>query len=359
MNRTLHVQLGQRSYPIVIGGGLLHDRALLREHIAARQVLLVSNTVVAPLYAAPLLAALSDRQVVEAILPDGEQYKTLDTASRVFDVLMANRFGRDAMVVALGGGVVGDLAGFAAGCYQRGIGFVQMPTTLLADVDSSVGGKTAVNHPGGKNMIGVFHQPRAVLADVALLATLPERELHAGLAEIIKYGLICDPDFFAWLEQNIAALMARDAAALSHAIHRSCEIKAGIVARDERETGERALLNLGHTFGHAIEAATGYTAWLHGEAVGAGMLIAADLSRRLGMLGDQEVRRIALLLAAAGLDRPPPRCGVAAAMGYMRMDKKVKSGRVRLVLLRRIGEAFLTGDYPDGQLDATLKEHLG
>jgi 3-dehydroquinate synthase len=359
VNRTLRVQLGERSYPIVIGGGLLQDRTLLREHIPARQVLLVSNTSVAPLYAAPLLDALSDRQVVEAILPDGEQYKTLDSASRVFDVLMANRFGRDAMIVALGGGVVGDLAGFAAGCYQRGIDFVQLPTTLLADVDSSVGGKTAVNHPGGKNMIGVFHQPRAVLADVALLATLPEREVHAGLAEIIKYGLICDPAFFVWLEQNMNALMARETAALTHAIHRSCEIKAQIVARDERETGERALLNLGHTFGHAIEAATGYTEWLHGEAVGTGMLIAADMSRRLGLLSDQQVQRIARLLAAAGLDRLSPRCGADAAMGYMRIDKKVKSGRVRLILLRNIGEAFITGEYPDGQLGATLKEHFG
>ena len=359
MNRTLRVELGERSYPIVIGGGLLQNRDLLREHIAARQVLLVSNTSVAPLYAAPLLDALSDRQVVEAILPDGEQYKTLDSASRVFDVLMANRFGRDAMIVALGGGVVGDLAGFAAGCYQRGIDFVQLPTTLLADVDSSVGGKTAVNHPGGKNMIGVFHQPRAVLADVTLLATLPKRELHAGLAEVIKYGLICDPEFFTWLEQNMSALIARDTAALTHAIHRSCEIKAQIVARDERETGERALLNFGHTFGHAIEAATGYTEWLHGEAVGTGMLIAADLSRRLGMLTDQHVQRIARLLAAAGLDHLAPRCGAKAAMGYMRIDKKVKSGRVRLILLRRIGEAFITGDYADGPLDATLKEHFG
>ena len=283
MRKTLQVTLAERSYPIVIGERLLADAELLRQHVPAQQVLLVSNTTVAPLYAAAVQSAFAGRQLVEVIMPDGEQHKNLATASRVWDVLMANRFGRDAMIVALGGGVVGDLAGFAAACYQRGIDFVQIPTTLLADVDSSVGGKTAVNHPGGKNMIGAFHQPRAVIADVSLLGTLPEREYRAGLAEVIKYGLICAPDFFDWLEAEMPRLRARDAAALTEAVHRSCALKADFVIRDERETGDRALLNFGHTFGHAIEAATSYTEWLHGEAVGTGMSIAADLSHPLAL----------------------------------------------------------------------------
>src|ERR1700722_17000431 len=261
----LTVNLGERSYPILIGSGLLRSRELLAAQLPGRGVVLISNTVVAGLYADALKQALPQAPAAEVILPDGEQYKTLDTASRVFDVLIANRIGRDAVVVALGGGVVGDLAGFVAACYQRGVALVQMPTTLLAHVDSSVGGKTAVNHPGGKNMIGAFHQPRAVIADTDLLQTLPDRELRGGLAEVIKYGLICDPDFFDWIEANIDGLLARSAEALAYAIYRSCQIKAQIVARDEREQGERALLNLGHTFGHAIESATGY-GWQHGEA---------------------------------------------------------------------------------------------
>ncbi len=357
--RTLRVSLGERSYPILIGERLLSDRALVREHVPARQVLLISNTTVAPLYAQSLQAALADKQLVEAIMPDGEQHKNLATAARVWDVLMANRFGRDAMVVALGGGVVGDLAGFAAACYQRGIDFVQIPTTLLADVDSSVGGKTAVNHPGGKNMIGAFHQPRAVIIDVSLLQSLPEREYSAGLAEIIKYGLICDPDFFAWLEAEMPRLRAREAAALIEAIHRSCVIKADFVVRDERETGDRALLNFGHTFGHAIEAVTGYTGWLHGEAVGTGMGIAASMSQRLGLLDAADLQRIHGVLAAAGLDRVAPRCGAQRALDYMQVDKKVKGGRVRLILLRQIGQAFISGDYDDTALDATLHGHFG
>jgi 3-dehydroquinate synthase len=357
--QTLEVQLGERSYPIHIGAGLLRDPNLIRATIAARDVLLISNTTVAPLYAERLTHSLGDRRVVEVIMPDGEQHKTLAMAGRVFDVLIANRFGRDSVVLALGGGVVGDLAGFAAACYQRGIDFIQLPTTLLADVDSSVGGKTAVNHPGGKNMIGAFHQPRAVLTDTELLATLPERELQAGLAEIIKYGLICDADFLSWLEANMQSLRARDTAALGHAILRSCEIKADIVRRDEREQGDRALLNLGHTFGHAIEAATGYTEWLHGEAVGAGLLMAADMSRELGLLGSADVARVAGLLQAAGLRTSAPRVGAVRALDYMRVDKKVQAGRVRLVLLRKPGQAFLTGDYDDGALHKTLVSHFG
>jgi 3-dehydroquinate synthase len=356
--QTLTVALADRSYPIHIGSGLLGNAQLLQPAVAGRDVLLVSNTTVAPLFGAPLLQALAARQVVEVILPDGEQHKSLATASRVFDVLIANRMARDTVIVALGGGVVGDLAGFVAATYQRGIDFVQLPTTLLAQVDSSVGGKTAVNHPGGKNMIGAFHQPRAVLADTDTLATLPGRELQAGLAEVIKYGLICDPQFLAWLELNMPKLLARDPAALAHAIHRSCQVKADIVARDEREQGERALLNLGHTFGHAIEAATGYVEWLHGEAVAAGMLIAADLSCRLGMLHKDDVQRIEALLRAAGLRTQAPRIGAATAAGYMSIDKKVQAGRVRLVLLQGLGKACLARDYDDGALRDTLRAHF-
>jgi 3-dehydroquinate synthase len=361
--QTLTVHLGERSYPILIGTGLSHASAVLAAHIPHRDILLVSNTVVAPLYAGPLKQALTHalagRRVVEVILPDGEQHKTLATAGRVFDVLMANRFGRDAVVVALGGGVVGDLAGFVAACYQRGIDLVQVPTTLLAFVDSSVGGKTAVNHPGGKNMIGAFHQPRAVIADTGVLSSLPERELSAGLAEVIKYGLICDAVFFEWIEAHIEALRAREPLALAHAIHRSCEIKAQIVGRDERELGERALLNLGHTFGHAIEAATGYVEWLHGEAVGTGLLIAADMSQRLGHVGPAVVGRLRALLARAGLPVVAPQIGAARALDYMRVDKKVQAGRVRLVLLAALGHAAITGEYPDAVLEQTLVAHFG
>ena len=357
--QTLTVQLGERTYPIHIGSGLLRDGTLLRAAAGKRDILLVSNVTVAPLYAGLVKSALAGNRIIEVVLPDGEQHKSLATASRVFDVMIANRLGRDAVVVALGGGVIGDLAGFVAACYQRGIDFVQVPTTLLAHVDSSVGGKTAVNHPGGKNMIGAFHQPIAVIADTDLLATLPGRELNAGLAEVIKYGLISDAGFFAWLEQNIDALLARDAAALQRAIYRSCEIKAGIVGRDEREQGDRALLNFGHTFGHAIESATGYVDWLHGEAVATGMLIAADMSARLQHLAAADVERIRRLLLRAGLPVAAPQIGADSALGYMRIDKKVKAGRVRLVLLERIGHAVLTGSYPDAALDATLRANFG
>jgi 3-dehydroquinate synthase len=357
--QTLTVALADRSYPIHIGSGLLRQPQWLQGVIGGRDVLLVSNTTVAPLYAGTLRDALGGRELIEVILPDGEQHKSLATASRVFDVLITNRMARDSVIVALGGGVVGDLAGFVAACYQRGIDFVQVPTTLLAQVDSSVGGKTAVNHPGGKNLIGAFHQPHAVIADTDTLATLPARELQAGLAEVIKYGLICDAQFFAWLEQNMAQLLAREPAALAHAIHRSCQIKAEFVARDEREQGDRALLNLGHTFGHAIEAATGYVEWLHGEAVGAGMLIAADLSRRLGALAVADVQRIEALLRAAGLPTEAPRIGAGTAAGYMSIDKKVQSGRVRLVLMQGLGRARLASDYDDEALRETLRAHFG
>jgi 3-dehydroquinate synthase len=357
--QTLTVELADRSYPINIGAGLLRQQSLLQAAVPARDILLVSNTTVAPLYADAVRQGFNDRRIVEVILPDGEQYKTLANAGRVFDVLIANRFGRDALVLALGGGVVGDLAGFVAACYQRGIDYVQVPTTLLAQVDSSVGGKTAVNHPGGKNLIGAFHQPREVFADTDVLTTLPERELSSGLAEIIKYGLLADSAFFSWLEANMDALRRRDPQALAHAIHRSCQIKAQIVGRDEREQGERALLNLGHTFGHAIEAATGYVEWLHGEAVGVGLLLAASMSQRLGALSPADVARVAKLLERAGLRTAAPQIGAATAAEFMQIDKKVQGGRVRLVLLSSLGAAYVTGDYADDALRSTLHDYFG
>jgi 3-dehydroquinate synthase len=356
---TLTVELAERSYPILIGPGLLDNAALLDEHVPRGTVLLVSNTTVAPLYAAALKQGLGDRTVVEAIVPDGESYKTLATLSRILDVAVANRLARDCTVVALGGGVVGDMAGFAAACYLRGVDFVQVPTTLLAQVDSSVGGKTGVNHPGGKNLIGAFHQPIAVLADTDTLATLPPRELRAGLAEVIKYGLIHDAAFFDWLEVNIDRLLAANPEALTHAIRRSCEVKALIVGRDERERADRALLNLGHTFGHAIESATGYSTWLHGEAVGAGMLMAAAMSRECGFLNATDVARLRALLHRVGLPLAAPDVSPAAALEHMKIDKKVKAGRMRFVLLKRIGAAVVTADYPPEALQATLAGYFG
>jgi 3-dehydroquinate synthase len=357
--QTLKVELGSRSYPILIGTAICSEPDVLREQLPDRDILLVTNTTVGPLYAAPFMRALAGQRVIDVRLPDGEQHKTLDNVARVLDVLVANRFGRDCVVVALGGGVVGDLAGFVAASYQRGVPFVQVPTTLLAQVDSSVGGKTGVNHPGGKNLIGAFHQPRAVISDTATLATLPERELRSGLAEVIKYALIFDAAFLSWLEQHIDAIVQRDPAALAHAIYRSCELKAEVVLADEREQGDRALLNLGHTFGHAIEAATGYTEWLHGEAVAAGMLVAADMSRNLGMLSLADVQRVRDLLARAGLPAQAPRIGAQRALDYMRIDKKARAGRIRLVLLERLGRARFTADYSDAALEATLATHFG
>jgi 3-dehydroquinate synthase len=353
------VELGERSYPILIGPGLLDDAAVLDAHVPRGTVLLVSNTTVASLYAAAIKRGLKDRTIVEAILPDGESYKTLTTLSRIFDVAVTNRLARDSTVVALGGGVVGDMAGFAAACYQRGVDFVQVPTTLLAQVDSSVGGKTGVNHPGGKNLIGAFHQPIAVIADTNTLTTLPPRELRAGLAEVIKYGLIHDAAFFDWLEVNVDRLLAGNAEALTHAIRRSCEIKAQIVGKDERERGDRALLNLGHTFGHAIESATGYSSWLHGEAVGTGMLMAAAMSHECGYLSDADVARLRALLHRVGLPIAAPDVSPQAALEHMKIDKKVKAGRMRFVLLKRIGAAFVTPDYPPEALQATLAGYFG
>ena len=328
--------------------------------IPARDVLLVTNTTVGPLYASRLTAALAPRRCVEVALPDGEMHKTLANVSRMLDVLVANRFSRDACVVALGGGVVGDMAGFAAACYQRGISFVQVPTTLLAQVDSSVGGKTGVNHPGGKNLIGAFHQPAAVFADTSTLNTLPDRELRAGLAEVIKYGLIVDREFFDWLEAHAARAAWRAIPTPStHAIRRSCEIKAEIVGRDEREQGERALLNLGHTFGHAIESATNYSSWLHGEAVGAGMLLAADMSQRLGWISPADVARVERILKMFGLPVDVSALSADTLADKMKIDKKVAAGRIRLVLLKAIGKSVVTGDYADAALRETLRARCG
>ena len=356
---TLNVELGTRSYPILIAGGLLGRPQVFEQHLRARELLIVSNTTVAPLYLGTLTASLGKRRTVEVILPDGEAHKTLANASRVLDVLVGNRLARDCAVLALGGGVVGDLAGFAAACYQRGVDFVQLPTTLLAQVDSAVGGKTGVNHAGGKNLIGAFHQPVLVLNDTATLATLPPRELRAGLAEVIKYGLIADAALFEWLEAHLDELLAGDPAALAHIIRRSCEIKAAVVARDEREQGERAVLNLGHTFGHAIESASGYRQWLHGEAVGAGLAMAAAMSSACGLLAAADAERVRQLVMRAGLPGRIDAVTPAEALDHMKIDKKVLGGRLRLVLLRGIGQAFVTADYPTDALNRTLAAHFG
>ncbi|WP_305856205.1 3-dehydroquinate synthase [Balneatrix alpica] len=355
--RTLHVDLGDRSYPIHIGENLLDQPELLREHIRSHQVLVVTNTTVAPLYLAKVQAALQGLQVDTVVLPDGEAYKDLAHLNLIFDELLAKAHNRTTTLIALGGGVVGDMTGFAAASYQRGVDFIQIPTTLLSQVDSSVGGKTGVNHPLGKNMIGAFYQPKLVLADIAVLSTLPERELSAGLAEVIKYGLITDIAFLAWLEQNMPALRQGAADALEYAIYRSCQIKADIVAADEREGGVRALLNLGHTFGHAIEAHQGYGNWLHGEAVAAGTMLAAKMSARLGWLSEAEVQRVAAVLDAAGLPTESPEdMDAEAFLRWMAVDKKVLHGKLRLVLLEGLGNGVVSADYaPEALLETLAK----
>jgi len=355
---VLRIDLGERGYPIVIGGSLISDPAQVCRYITARDVMVVTNATVGPLYFETLARSLAGKRVCSVALPDGEQHKTLQVLDKVFDALVAARLNRDACVVALGGGVIGDMAGFAAASYQRGVDFVQVPTTLLAQVDSSVGGKTGVNHAGGKNLIGAFHQPRAVITDFDTLATLAPRELRAGLAEIIKYGLIDDTEFLDWIERHVDDLLALERPALAHAVRRSCEIKARIVAADEREQAQRALLNLGHTFGHAIETAAGFGEWLHGEAVALGLLMAADMSRELGWLDAADVTRLKELLQRAQLPTAAPRIGSARALELMGMDKKVLDGRIRLVLLRSLGQACITGEYPPQVLQATLRRHF-
>jgi 3-dehydroquinate synthase len=339
---SLRVALGARSYPIHIGAGILGDAGLYAPYLKGVSAI-VSNTVVAPLYLARLRATLESAgaRVVPVVVEEGEQAKRWEVLEQVFDGLLGGRCGRDSVIVALGGGVVGDLAGFAAAVYQRGIDFIQVPTTLLAQVDSSVGGKTAINHARGKNMIGAFHQPRAVVADVATLDTLPDRELRAGLAEVIKHGAALDAAFLGWLEANVEAVLARDRAALEYAVRRSCELKAAVVAADERESGARALLNFGHTFGHAIETATGYGTWLHGEAVAAGMVIAAELSERCGMLAKGQTARLRALLLRAGLPVIAPPIDERRWQDLMALDKKTAGGNLRFVLLESMGQAVL------------------
>ena len=361
----VEVSLGERSYPILIGAGLLDRADSYAPYLAGKQVLIVTNDRVGPLYSDRVQAALAGFEVRTLQLPDGEQHKTLQSYAAILDALLLHRFSRRATVLALGGGVVGDVAGFAAASYQRGAGFLQVPTTLLAQVDSSVGGKTAVNHARGKNMIGAFYQPRCVVADTATLATLPQREYLAGIAEIVKYGVIQDGELFAWLEAHVDQLLQRDAAALTYVIRRSCEVKAQVVAMDEREeTDIRAMLNFGHTFGHAIENTQGYGAWLHGEAVAAGMVLAADLSVRVGWLAADEARRIRGLIERFGLPAIPPDTSGessqrAAFMAAMSLDKKVTDGRIRFILARQIGEVAVTDAVPDAALQATLDAGAG
>ena len=352
---SLSVALGERSYPIHIGAGILGEAPLYAPHLA-RVAAIVTNTVVGPLYLNRVRAALEGIgvRVVPVIVEEGEQAKRWQVLEQVFDALLAGRCGRDSVLVALGGGVVGDLGGFAAAVYQRGIDFIQVPTTLLAQVDSSVGGKTAINHARGKNMIGAFHQPRAVIADVASLDTLPDRELRAGLAEVIKHGAALDARFLEWLEANLERVLAREPAALVHVVRRSCELKAGVVAADEREAGARALLNFGHTFGHAIEAAAGYGAWLHGEAVAAGMVIAAELSARCGLLAAQDAARLRKLIVRAGLPAVPPPIAAERWKELMALDKKSAGGEVRFVLLERMGRALLKGGIDEGKIDESI-----
>ncbi len=354
--QTLNVDLGDRSYPIHIGSGLISDLSLIAPHIRGRQVMIVSNTTVAPLYLEQLKTTLADQyQVAEVILPDGEAYKTLDSVNLIFDALLNNRFNRTCTLIALGGGVIGDMTGFAAASYQRGVNFIQIPTTLLSQVDSSVGGKTGVNHPLGKNMIGAFWQPQLVLADTDTLQTLPERELAAGIAEVIKYGLIRDPEFFNWLESNVEPLKTKSTTALTEAIFRSCQNKADVVAQDELEGGIRATLNLGHTFGHAIETEQGYGQWLHGEAVATGMLMAADLSQREGWLTSEDCSRIKKLLEAFDLPIiPPADMSADTFIGHMLVDKKVLDGNLRLVLMESLGQAVVTDHFSETNLQQTL-----
>jgi 3-dehydroquinate synthase len=354
-NILLNVDLGERSYPIAIGPSLLNDSALLARHVHGNKVAIVSNTTVAPLYLERIETGLRDagKQVTTVILPDGEEHKNWSSLMLIFDALLQNKADRKTTLIALGGGVIGDLTGYAAASYMRGVDFIQVPTTLLSQVDSSVGGKTGINHPLGKNMIGAFYQPRAVIADTATLETLPERELSAGLAEVIKYGAVIDLAFFEWIEANIGKLMARDKGALAYAIARSCEIKADVVRQDEREGGLRAILNFGHTFGHAIEAGMGYGAWLHGEAVGCGIVMAADLSQRMGLIDAATVERVRKLIAAAGLPVKAPDLGVAKWLEAMEVDKKNEGGAIKFILMNPLGSPKIT-NAPQELLLATL-----
>lgn len=357
--KTIKVDLADRSYPIYIGGSLLSNNELISGHITSNQVLIVTNQTIAPLYLKSIESVLKGVNYETLILPDGEIYKSLDSFNEVISQLMEKKFSRTCLLIALGGGVIGDLTGFVAACYQRGVKFIQIPTTLLAQVDSSVGGKTAVNHALGKNMIGAFHQPVAVIADTDTLSTLPDREFSAGLGEVIKYGIIRDKEFYSWLEDNIELIMQRDNDALEYCIERSCINKAEVVAEDERESGIRAILNLGHTFGHAIETALNYKEWLHGEAVGCGMLMAADLSRRLGLLEEGKVNSIRSILERTNLPTSIHENVKAAQMfENMKVDKKSRDGVLYLILLNDIGEAIITSDYKEEALKETINHFL-
>ena len=354
--QTLKVELANRSYPIHIGRDLISDASLILPYLKRKHVAVVTNTTVAPLYLDKLSKALQAAgvTVIPIILPDGEAYKNSEILNTIYDVLLKNRCERSTTLIALGGGVIGDLTGYAAATYLRGVPFIQIPTTLLSQVDSSVGGKTGINHPLGKNMIGAFYQPQLVLADIDTLQTLPAREFSAGVAEVIKYGLIRDADFFDWLEQNIQAFMELNEQVMSYAIYRSCQNKAEVVARDEHETGERALLNLGHTFGHAIENAMGYGVWLHGEAVAAGTMMAADLSKRMDWLNSADIGRMQALFEAAHLPTEPPKLGAEKYLDLMGLDKKVENGKIRLILQQGIGKSVITSDYDADLLKKTL-----
>ena len=344
--QTLHVELGDRRYPIFIGSDL-NPQSLLEPYIKGKQVMVVTNTTVAPLYLEHYVTAIEalGKTVATCILPDGEKYKNIEHLNLIFDALLEAGFNRDATVLALGGGVIGDMAGFASACFQRGIYFIQVPTTLLSQVDSSVGGKTGINHPLGKNMIGAFQQPQVVLADMAQLSTLPDRELSAGLAEVIKYALLGDLDFLLWLEENMDGLVGRDSALLAEAVYRSCAHKARIVANDEKEQGERALLNLGHTFGHAIESYLGYGVWLHGEAVATGMVMAADLSQRMGWISAEDLQRTKKIIQRAHLPVKCPAIPLDEFLAYMAHDKKVLNGQLRLVLMKSLGQAVISKEF--------------
>ena len=357
--KVIEVDLGERSYPIYIGDSILSDQALINKYITSNQVLIVMNENIAPLYLQKIESHLNNLDYEVLILPDGESTKSLESLNHIITRLMEKKYSRTCTLIALGGGVIGDLTGFAAACYQRGVKFIQIPTTLLAQVDSSVGGKTAVNHPLGKNMIGAFYQPCAVFADTAVLSTLPEREFSAGLAEVIKYGLIRDKDFYAWLEENIELLISRNYEALVYAIERSCINKAEVVAQDERESGLRAILNLGHTFGHAIETALSYKGWLHGEAVACGMFMAADLSMRLGLIDQVHVARIKKLLERANLPIQIHKdIKLEQMLENMKVDKKSRDGVLFLILLNDIGDAVITSNYTEQELKETINHFI-
>lgn len=356
--QTLYVELGDRRYPIFIGSDL-NPQTLLEPYIQGKQVMIVSNSTVAPLYLKHYQTAIEalGKQVATCILPDGEKYKDIQHLNLIFDALLEAGFNRDCTVLALGGGVIGDMAGFASACFQRGVYFIQVPTTLLSQVDSSVGGKTGINHPLGKNMIGAFQQPQVVLADMSQLKTLPDRELSAGLAEVIKYALLGDIEFLDWLEQHMEALVAREPVLLAEAVYRSCAHKARIVANDEKEQGERALLNLGHTFGHAIESYLGYGEWLHGEAVATGMVMAADLSHRMGWISADDVERTKRIISRAQLPIVCPKIPLDDFLGFMAHDKKVLNGQLRLVLMQRLGQAIITREFDPELMKQSILAH--